>query len=165
MQATNRQNERRVRAVGLLLAVLACLAPLAAQAAAPPVPAPSRVMVSDIVVQGNRQVSTEAIKNQMKTRVGLPYNVDTLQDDVRRLFATRQFGNVWADRQDDGPGRVRVIVNIRDYPNVIRKITYEGNRSLSKDDLDSVSGLRVGTALNPVANKVACRQIIQRVRL
>jgi outer membrane protein assembly complex protein YaeT len=127
----------------------------------PPATAP-KVIVSDLIIQGNRQISTEAIKNQMKTREGKEYVPEVLQEDVRNLFATRQFGNVWADKKDDGPGRVKVFVYIRDYPSSITKITYQGNRQLSRDDLDSVTGLRVGAPLNPIANKVACRRIVQR---
>src|SRR5206468_968949 len=51
---------------------------------------------------------------------------------------------------------------VRDYPNVIRKVTYQGIRVLSKDDLDSVTNLRVGMPLNPIVNKGACQSIVRR---
>jgi outer membrane protein insertion porin family len=174
MQAKDRfQGPRRIaRAVrvaatpalafaGLMLAAAVAFA----QPPAPPQPAPSaaaRLIVSDVIIQGNRLVSTESIRNQMKTRTGKEFVAETLMDDVRALYKSGQFGNVYADKKDDGPGRVKVFVYIRDYPNVIQKVTFQGNRQLSKDDLESVTNLRVGMPLNPIVNKVACQRIVAR---
>ena len=83
--------------VGLLLTSVLALA----QTPAPSAP----IIVSDVIIQGNRLVSTETIKNQMKTRPGRPFVPETVQEDVRALYKTGQFGNVWADKKDDGPGR------------------------------------------------------------
>jgi outer membrane protein assembly complex protein YaeT len=132
-----------------------------AAAAQPPAARP-RLIVSDLSIQGNRLVSTELIKNQLKTQVGKEFVAEVLQDDVRNLYATRQFGNVWADKQEDGPGKVRIIIHIRDYPNLVQKVTYQGNRTISKDDLETVTGIRTGVPLNPIANKVACQRIMAR---
>ena len=156
----------RIALLGLLLSALAAPAqPPAPPPATPAAPADTRagkVIVSDVVIQGNRLVATETIKNQMKTRVGKEFVPEVLQDDVRTLFSTRQFGNVWANKVEDGPGRVRIIVHIRDYPNLVSKVTYQGNRTLSKDDLETVTNVRSNTPLNPIANKVACQRIVQR---
>src|SRR5262245_35759198 len=134
------------RSVGLGTWAALFLAPLAAFAQLPAPPA-GKVIVSDVVIQGNRLVSAETIRNQMKTRVGREYIPEVLQEDVRTLFATRQFANLWANRVDNGPGRVRIIVNIRDYPNLVNKVTYQGNRILSRDDLESVTNIRPSTPL------------------
>ena len=139
---------------GLLLASVFALA----QTPAPPAP----LIVSDVIIQGNRLVSAEAIKNQIKTRPGVPFVPETVQEDVRTLYKSGQFGNVWADRQDDGPGKVKVLLYVRDYPNVIKKVTYQGNRSLSKDDLEGVTNVRVGQPLNPIVNKGACSRVVAR---
>src|SRR5262249_34710209 len=164
MQAKDRfQGPRRIaRAVRLAATPAAAFAGLMlaaavafAQPPAPPQPsASSRLMVSDVIIQGNRLVSTETIRNPMKTRAGKEFSADTLMEDVRTLYKTGQFGNVYADKQDDGPGKVKVFVYIRDYPNVVQKVTFLGNRQLSKDDLESVTGVRVGMPLNPIVNKV-----------
>jgi outer membrane protein assembly complex protein YaeT len=132
-----------------------------AQAPAAPTPA-EKVLVSDVIIQGNRTVPSEYIKNQMKTRVGKEYVPETLQDDIRGLFATRQFGNVWSDVVKEGANRVKVFVYIRDYPTTVEKVTYRGNHNLSNDDLETITGIRKGSPLNPMANKIACRRIIQR---
>jgi outer membrane protein assembly complex protein YaeT len=136
---------------GLLLAGLACLAQ-----------SPAAQVVSDVIIQGNRLVPTEEIKNRIKTRPGVTYNANTVQEDVRTLYATHQFGNVYADKQDDGPGKVKVLFYIRDYPSVVEKVEYQGAKHFSKDDLEGVAHIRVGSPLNPIANKVACQAIVRK---
>ena len=125
-------------------------------------PVPARPIVSDIIIRDNRHVSSETIKNQMKTRVGKEFNLDVLQEDVRTLYATRQFGNVHADKFEDGPGRIKVVVYIRDYPSLISKVTYLGAGKLSDDDLTEITGVRKGMPCNPIANRVACQNIVRR---
>jgi outer membrane protein assembly complex protein YaeT len=134
---------------------------LAQSPGAPSAPA-EKVLVSDVIVQGNRNVPSEFIKNQLKTRVGREYVPETLQEDVRNLFASQQFGNVWSDVVKEGNNRVKVIVYIRDYPTSVEKVTYRGNHNLSNDDLEQITGIRKGAPLNPLANKVACRRIVGR---
>jgi outer membrane protein assembly complex protein YaeT len=141
-------------------------APSPADGALPaPKPAPApvpRLIVTDIIIQGNRNVTSEWIKNQMITRVGKEFITDRLQEDVRRLYATRHFGNVYADKLEDGKGGVRVTIYIRDYPSVLTKITYQGNISLTNDELAEITAIRVGMPCNPINQKVACRKIMQR---
>ena len=132
-----------------------------APAPAAPVPA-EKVLVSDIIIQGNRQVASELIKNQMKTRVGREYVPEILQEDIRVLFAGRQFGNVWSDVNKDGPNRVKVFVYIREYPTTVEKVTFKGNHNISNDDLETLTSVRKGQPLSPPANKIACRRIVQR---
>src|SRR4051812_9143652 len=90
---------------GLVLAGLLLASVLAFGQAAQPSSAP---LVSDVIIQGNRLVSTESIKNQMKTRPGKEFSAETVQDDVRALYKSGQFGNVWVDKKEDGPGKVKV---------------------------------------------------------
>ncbi len=123
-----------------------------------------RPVVSDILIQGNRLVASEHIRNQLSTRVGKELAPEALQEDVRALFGTRQYANVWADQVPDGPGRVKVIINIRDHASVVRSVDYLGNAKLSRDDLDAITGVRKGMPCNPYANKVACQKIVARYR-
>jgi outer membrane protein assembly complex protein YaeT len=133
-----------------------------AQAEAQAHPPIQHLIVSDIIIQGNRNLSTEYIKNLMRTRVGKEFIPDRLQEDVRTLFSTRQFGNVYADKEEDGKGGVRIIIKVVDYPSVLKSVTYQGNISLKNDELNEITGVRVGMPCNTIAHKVACRKIMQR---
>jgi outer membrane protein assembly complex protein YaeT len=121
-----------------------------------------KLVISDVIIQGNRHIPTEEIRAQIKTRPGDEYVPEVLQEDVRQLFATRKFGNVYADKQDEGNGRVKVFFTIRDYPSVVEKVEYRGAHAIKRDDLDSATNIRKGMPLNPIANKVACQRIVAK---
>jgi outer membrane protein insertion porin family len=143
----------------LLTGLGLCLVPAQGQ----PLPVTEgKITVSDVIIQGNRLTPTEYIKNQMKTRVGREYVPETLQEDVRNLYATRLFANVWADRKDDGPRRVKVHVYVRDFASTVQRVTFTGCHALSRDDLEPIAKVYKGAPLNPAANRLACRAILQR---
>jgi outer membrane protein insertion porin family len=139
---------------------------------APPTPSPApwgpeskpvvKVIVSDVIIQGNSQIPAEQIKNLMSTRPGREYIPEKLQEDVRNLFATRQFANVWADSHPAGYGRVKVAVYVRDFPNQVLRVTFRGNNNIPREELEQTAKIRTGTPLNPVANRIACREIVRR---
>jgi outer membrane protein assembly complex protein YaeT len=157
MRATDRFTSPASRGAGvlagLLLAGVACLA----QA-----PAPGRVLVSDVLIQGNRLVPTEQVRSLLKTRPGSEYVPEVVQEDVRALYTSRQFVNAYANKEDDGPDRVKVIFHVRDYPNRVEKVTYLGRHAISQDDLDALTNVRKDAPLNPIANKGACRNIVRK---
>jgi outer membrane protein assembly complex protein YaeT len=134
----------------------------AATAQQPAAAAPQKAVVSDILIEGNYLVSSDVIRTQLRTRIGQEYVPETLQEDVRSLFATRQYANVWADRLYDGPGKIKVVIHIRDHASVVKEVQYNGNIHLSRDDLDVITGVRKGMPCNPYANKVACNNIVKR---
>jgi hypothetical protein len=120
--------------------------------------------VSAVLIHGNSRTSSKTIRNRMKTRPGRVYRSFRLGEDVRRLYATRRFGNVWADTVPDGPGRVTVHVYVREFPNRVGTVAYQGNRTLTSQQLAKLTGVRPGMPLNPHANKVACRKIVEHYR-
>lgn len=151
-------------ALGVSAAGFAQLAPVPGTAAPPPPArtAPVSVKVSDIIIQGNRHVSAEWIRNLLRTKVGKEYVPEVLQEDIRYLFSTKQFGNIEPTREDDGKGGVRIVIRVHDYPTVLTRVTYQGNVHVSTDDLTELTGLRVNMPCNPIANKIACRNIVKR---
>src|SRR5439155_10623275 len=104
---------------------------------------------------------TQKIMSQIKTRPGGEYNPEVIDEDVRNLMATRQFANVRAIRRDDG-GKVIVYFLITEYPRTVREIKYNGAKHLKEDELNTLTGLRVGGILNPRANVRACQLLAAR---
>src|SRR5207244_2062873 len=88
--------------------------------------APRRLLVADVKVSGNRRVPTQTITAQLKTKPGVEYNPEAIQEDVRALLATRQFGNVQARYVNRPDGKVDIFFVILDYPNVIEDLVFEG---------------------------------------
>jgi outer membrane protein insertion porin family len=155
MQATDRfPLPTRLRAgvvlAALLLSGAACLAQAPSQ--------PGKVLVADVIPDGNHQVPTQKIMGIVKTRPGSEYNPDLVDEDVRALMATRQFANVRAVKRD-ADGKVVVYFLFTEYPRTIQEIKYSGLKHFKPDEMNTLTSLRVGGILNPRANVHACQLI------
>src|SRR5437016_612929 len=128
MKAMDRFPSAAPRLIAVFLGILLCSLTAAAQE-----PAKARkLIVGDVLVLGNNRRPAQEIMSALKTRVGGEYNPEVIQEDVRALMATNQFGNVqprYRMRQD---GQVDVIFYVVEHPNVIEDIVFEGMKSLKK---------------------------------
>lgn len=123
-----------------------------------------KVMVADVLPEGNRMVPTQRIMGLIRTRPGVEYSPGTVDEDVRRLYDTRSFSDIRV-RLDNLPNnRVNVHFKFVELPSVVQEIIYGGAKHLSKEDLESATGLRKGMPLNPVANNLARQAIIAKYR-
>ena len=51
-------------------------------------------MVVDVQIRGNKSVPLEQILPQIRTRQGRPFDLELIEEDVRRLDRTHLFVNV-----------------------------------------------------------------------
>ncbi len=158
MQATDQISPVAQRVAAVIVSLLLWSGECLAQ----PQSSSRRPLIADVIVTGNQRMPTESIMRQLRTRAGNYYNADTVQEDVRQLMNTKQFGNVQASLTNLPDGRVNVYFMIVDYPGVIEEIVYQGAKKLKPDELETLTGLRKGAAMNPVANKIACQAIVRR---
>jgi outer membrane protein assembly complex protein YaeT len=158
MTATDRASPAALRAAGVLAALLLGVATAPAQAP----PAADRCPVHDVVILGNRLVATAAVMGRLRTRPGSEYAQETVNDDVRRLYETHQFADIRVEVRPAAGGAVDVCFRLVECGNPIREIVYQGAKHLKQDDLNTVTGLRKGMPLNPVANQAACQAVERR---
>jgi outer membrane protein assembly complex protein YaeT len=156
MPATDRFRLPVRRLVAMLLGVLVGAAVCFAQA-----PPPGKLIVGEVILHGNRTVPSQRILGYIKTRAGQPYSQETVNEDVRNLYQTRQFANIQVDLKYTADGKVNVWFLFVEHPNVVQEIIYKNAHHLKQDDLEALTGLRKGTPLNPIANRLAA-QAIQR---
>ncbi|MCS6849775.1 MAG: outer membrane protein assembly factor BamA [Gemmataceae bacterium] len=123
---------------------------------------PGKVLVADVIVHGNRQVSTQRILALVQTRPGREFSQETVANDVRKLYETRSFANVQVDTQTTPDGRVIVHFLVAELPSTVQEIIYHGANHIKPDELDTITGLKKGMPLNPVANQLARQAIIRR---
>lgn len=123
---------------------------------------PNDKTISEVTARNNKAVPADAILNQLKTRKDAKYDQATIQADVARLMATRQFSSVTPYFQTTGDDKVVVIFEVQEYPNLIQEIRYEGAKHLKDDELNAITGLKRGVPLNPVANKLAISAILRK---
>jgi outer membrane protein assembly complex protein YaeT len=146
------------RLIAALAGVLVCATLCLAQAEQP------KVLVEDVIPQGNRSVPTQKIISLIKTRPGAEYKDEIIQEDVRRLTETRLFQNIKVIKQESEKDKTKVNVYfiVAEFPTTVQEIVYQGlKHHFKKDELDAIAGIRKGTPLNPIANRIA-REAIER---
>lgn len=125
---------------------------------------PAHETVAEVSVVGNRNIPTEKILRHIQTRPGSEYLQATLQGDLGRLGETRMFKSVRVRDQRTGDGRVQVIFEVVEFPNLIREIIYKHAHHISEKDLQGMTRLKKGMPLDPTSNKNACFAIQDYLR-
>lgn len=114
---------RAAKILALLLVILGSTCAIWAQSS----------VVSEIRVIGNRRIPKETILARMFTKIGDPYDPQTVERDFNSLWNTGYFENVQIDRED-GPKGVILTVIVRERP-TIREIKYTGLNAVSESDV------------------------------
>jgi outer membrane protein insertion porin family len=120
-------------------------------------------VVAEVLIQGSEATAAATVKSYLKTRPGLDYDSDIVQEDVRTLVAAKLFTDVRAQVENLSHGRVNVYFLLRDPVKTIRRIEYRGAKHLHDDELNTITGLAVGAPLHPATNKIACEAIIRKL--
>jgi outer membrane protein assembly complex protein YaeT len=125
---------------------------------------PQGKVISEIEPIGNRLHTTQQILNILHSRAGKPYDGLTMQDDVRRLHDTRWFtpGGVRVVTSPEPDGRIRVLIQLTELTSTAQEIIYEGAQHISRSDLQSLTGLRKGDAMNPLANELGRQSLVRK---
>lgn len=125
---------------------------------------PQGKQIADIVPIGNKLHTSQQILNIMHTRAGKTYDEATVQEDVRRLLNTRWFtpSGVRILTTNESDGRITVTVYVTELTSTVQEILYDGAEHLSKNELQSLTGLRKGDAMNPLANELGRQAILRK---
>jgi outer membrane protein insertion porin family len=160
MTACRRDRRNWAALAAVALAVAATLTSPTRSAAADN---PNGKIISEVIPVGNRVRSTNQIRAQMHSRPGVAYEEATVQEDVRRLHATKWFvpGGVQILTRNDPDGRVAVLVYVTELTSVVTDLQFVGAQHMSRTELQNLTGIRRGEPMNPLANELG-RVAIQR---
>jgi outer membrane protein insertion porin family len=122
----------------------------------------SRIVIRDVIISGNRQISTEQIKAHLRTHAGDEYNLATLNHDVGELYKMHEFSNVQAVKQEAGAGTVNIYFLVTELPVTIQKVTFRGAKHIKEEEMLNLTGIHPGQLLNPDLNRQACRAIEEK---
>ncbi len=89
-----------------------------------------RKTVTDVIIEGNRIVSTDTILLKIKTTMGRELIQKQLNEDMKRLYAAGLFSDVSVKTEDYKDG-LRVIFTVVE-KSVIKKIVFQGNESIAE---------------------------------
>jgi outer membrane protein insertion porin family len=143
-----------------LLAAVTCLLLLATCAQGQY--APTKIIIEDVIPTGNLQVPTQRIVNMIKSKAGGEFKSEVLDEDVRTLIATKQFLDVQVQKQEMPGNKIRLYFIMKEYPSTITEVIYQGNKHLKPEELETITGLRKGGPLNPIAVRMGQQAILRR---
>ena len=124
---------------------------------------PAGKIVSEIRPVGQRLHTPEQIATLLHTRAGKPYDEAVMQDDVRRLHATRWFvpGGVQIHTINDPDGRITVLVYVTELTSTVQEVHYIGAEHIGRAKLQTLTGVRKGDPMNPLSNELGRQSILR----
>ena len=104
--------------------------------------------VASVSVEGNLRVEQDAIKVQLRTQPGMPYDAAALDADIRAVYGMGFFDQVDADVSPAGPGQVAVVFRVKERP-LVRTLKVEGTDEIEKEEIEGALKVRPRTILDP----------------
>ncbi len=106
-----------------------------------------------IEIEGNRIISNATIISNIKVRANQPYNENIINEDIKSLMSLGYFDNVEVEKKITPQGII-VKFKLKEKP-ILKKITIEGAKHISRRQIKEVMGLKEGIFLDEVEVKDA----------
>jgi outer membrane protein insertion porin family len=129
--------------------ILGLLLPLAATAQddlGSSVP-PQAPLLDRVAITGNHRVEEEAIRVQIRSQPGTRLKEETVDSDIRALYRMGFFDNIEAQLNEEN-GKWVLTYHVSERP-LIREVRVEGNKKLTREDLEAAFKVRPNTILEP----------------
>jgi outer membrane protein insertion porin family len=98
-------------------------------------------------IAGNVRVEEDAIRVHLESQPGKPFDRDTLDKDIRAIYAMGFFDQVTADTTQEGKGVV-LTFRVTERP-LVRSVVVDGTSNLKKEDVEGALHVRPHTILDP----------------
>lgn len=124
-----------------------------------PVPAASKTpnRISSIDVRGNQLVSTNTVLSKMRTREGQPLVQETINEDVKRLYATNYFQDIRVDIEEGTEG-FKLHVEVIEKP-LVKEVILQGGTVFKEEKLRKELKIVEGQILDRKAVKLGVEGI------
>lgn len=103
--------------------------------------------IAQLKITGNRYVSEQKIRRVIRLQVGDEFSERAVTESLRRLWGTKEFSEIRAEREYDR-GDLVLTIELVEYPKVAR-VRFEGNRHVDEDDLLEVAHATSGGFVRP----------------
>src|SRR5256712_11713587 len=131
------------RPLGAALAVAIGLA-----AATAPLFAQGEPSITRVAIEGNVRVEEDAVRVHLRTQTGQPFECDTLDRDIRAVYAMGFFDQVDADVSPAGENHVAVTFRVNERA-LVRTVKIEGTKKLKREEVEGALKVRPHTILDP----------------
>ncbi len=134
-----RQRRRRWVALAAALALVVGEVPLGAQ---------GEPSIAQVGISGNLRVEEDAIRVHLRSQPGQPFDQDTIDRDIRSIYAMGFFDQVDADVTRTGDNRVEVVFRVKERP-LVRTVKIEGTDKVKREEVEGALKIRAHTILDP----------------
>ncbi|MGD9231919.1 MAG: outer membrane protein assembly factor BamA, partial [Desulfobacterales bacterium] len=105
-----------------------------------------REKVAKVLVDGNKRIEADAIKEVIKTKPGDVYITKSLSQDLKDVYAMGYFEDIRIEAEESPQGKV-IIFRVKEKPS-IRIIRFQGNKVYKDDEIKENLSIRTGSILN-----------------
>ncbi len=102
--------------------------------------------IVEIALEGNKYIETPAVMAKIRSKVGEPLNRRQISRDVRKLFATGYFEDVYTEGEPVAGG-IKLIFVVVENP-VIASVSIEGNEEIADKKLQPDMKMKPGLILS-----------------
>jgi outer membrane protein insertion porin family len=102
--------------------------------------------ISNIKIEGNKAISTATIINRLKIKPGDTFEESAVNNEIKRLYATGYFADVFAEVVERPEG-MEIVFTVVEKP-IIKDIRFEGNAKLKSSRLEKKISLEKGDLLD-----------------
>jgi outer membrane protein insertion porin family len=132
---------------GLVVTALA-VAAVVAVAAVGGARAESGPTISRVGIAGNVRVEEDAIRVHLRTQQGQPFDQETIDRDIRGVYAMGFFDQVDAEVNREDPRQLEVVFRVKERP-LVRALKVEGAEKIKRDEVEAALKVRAHTILDP----------------
>jgi outer membrane protein insertion porin family len=104
--------------------------------------------VASIAISGNLRVEEDAIRVHLRSQAGQPFDQDTLDGDIRSVYAMGFFDQVDADVTPVGADQVAIVFRVKERP-LVRAVKIEGTDKVKREEVEGALKIRPHTILDP----------------
>jgi len=108
--------------------------------------------IASITIEGNRYIESAAILTKVKSKIGEPLSKRQISRDVRKLFATGYFSDVFTEGERTEAG-LNVVFHVVENP-VIASVKIEGNKEITDKKIKPLLGMKPGMILSPLVERL-----------
>jgi outer membrane protein insertion porin family len=106
-----------------------------------------REKIARISIDGNDRIEDDAIARVIKTKPGDVYNLKSISEDLKAIFAMGYFDDIRVEAEDTAAGK-NIVFRVKEKP-TLRSIKFTGNiKAFDDDEIREVITIRPGSILN-----------------
>ncbi|MGC8734154.1 MAG: BamA/OMP85 family outer membrane protein [bacterium] len=106
-----------------------------------------KIYINDIIIKGNKFISSDIIKENLKIKPGDVVDIEDIKDNIRLLYDMGYFSDINVDFEQISNNKVNIIIVVIENP-LVNKVEFKGNKILSSLDLIELINTRPGKILN-----------------